>query len=69
MTTYSVMVLDAFGLIEGELELDFDSDEQAIATLFTTDSLFGCELWRGEQLLGLFRSPRSLPPIGPLAMR
>lgn len=65
MTTYSVMVLDAVGLIEGELELDFDNDEQAIATIFRADSLFGCELWCGDRWLGLFPSPRLLRPIAP----
>lgn len=63
MNTYSILVLDPLGFVDGEVELDFETDEQAVAAIFRADSLFGCELWCGERWLGIFASPRTLKPL------
>lgn len=54
MTTYSIIVVDAIGLLIGELKMDFDSDLEAITSVFVADFPQSCELWCGERLLGLF---------------
>ena len=54
MTSYSIIVVDGIGLLIGELERDFESDLEAIASVFVADFPQSCELWCGERLLGLF---------------
>lgn len=64
MTTYSIIVVDAIGLLIGELEMDFESDLEAIASVFVADFPQGCELWCGERLLGLFPAAARLDARG-----
>lgn len=60
MIRYRVHVLDIDGAVGGELELDCDNDDHAIATVFGAETMFGCELWAGQRFLGLFGSPCAL---------
>lgn len=60
MTTYSIVVVDAIGLLIGELEMDFESDVEAIASVFVADFPQRCELWCDGRLLGLFPAAAKL---------
>lgn len=70
MTTYSVIVVDAIGLLIGELEMDFETDLEAVASVFLAGVTHHCELWRGDRWIGLF--PASADPTAsdvPAAVR
>ncbi|MBA4010971.1 MAG: hypothetical protein C0481_03820 [Phenylobacterium sp.] len=60
MTAYRVIVVDTIGLLIGELEVDFETDLEAIAAVFLAEIPHQCELWCGPRLLGLFPASVSL---------
>ncbi|CAN7458678.1 hypothetical protein LJR164_003022 [Phenylobacterium sp. LjRoot164] len=64
MTTYSVIVVDAIGVLIGKLEMDFESDLEAIASIFGADFPQRCELWCGQRFLGLFPAAATLDAPG-----